>query len=421
MYLSLSSSGPIEWNHNQESSLIQDVSPFSPAYDGRSTTTLRERMRELYLQFLWLPESVMPLNQFVRMARSLARHSAPASSADDEAHPLHAALDGVTLTGKWCSYKYQERLPNALVVPPRAPCADTGADTDTDREASIMRFVLDRHAPRPERPEGPARDRDRDPSRSSSDESRRWLSEIEKREVKIQILLHLLKLTLPGPCSAAPVRPLPVPSHARKKRRRVQPSSDEEVDPTPRSVLEDRLEGLMDRLVLWQMALPDVEAGADGTKPVRDWMQMFCDDVVQPAFSQELPEQYKLLRQKLFRIPQWMSSSDAESDGDNDMNDSNDAKSTPQDEERPDHAALLFNSARARTNNADSKHGSAAQSRSRSLSISLEQEAGMRRTESNPRRVLHREVSMSKVFKGRRNGNDGTDQGAATTCEEGRR
>jgi hypothetical protein len=42
----------------------------------------------------------------------------------------------------------------------------------------------------------------------------------------------------------------------------------------------------MDRLVLWQMALPDAEtadANIDGTKPLRDWMQTFCDDVVQPA------------------------------------------------------------------------------------------------------------------------------------------
>ena len=63
----------------------------------------------------------------------------------------------------------------------------------------------------------------------------------------------------------------------------MQPSSDEEEDTTPRVILEDRLEGLMDRLVLSQMALPDAEVGADGTKPVRDWTQTFCDDVVQPA------------------------------------------------------------------------------------------------------------------------------------------
>ena len=56
MYSSLSTSGPIKWNHNQESTLFQHASPFEPAYDGRSTATLAERARELYMQFLWLPE-----------------------------------------------------------------------------------------------------------------------------------------------------------------------------------------------------------------------------------------------------------------------------------------------------------------------------------------------------------------------------
>jgi hypothetical protein len=102
------------------------------------------------------------------------------------------------------------------------------------------------------------------------------------RRVKIQILLHLLKLSLPGHCPPIPVRPVPVPLRV-PQRRRVQQSSDEDEDTTPRSILEDRLEGLMDRLVLWQMAFPDAEADADGTKPVRDWTQTFCDDVVQPA------------------------------------------------------------------------------------------------------------------------------------------
>ena len=41
-------------------------------------------------------------------------------------------------------------------------------------------------------------------------------------------------------------------------------------------------------------------------------------------------------------------------------------------------------------------------SRSRSLSASLEQEADMRRAEPKTRKVLQREVSMSKVFKGPR-------------------
>ena len=113
--------------------------------------------------------------------------------------------------------------------------------------------------------------------------------------VQIQILLHLLKLSLPGRCPCAPVQPVPVhSSHARKRRRRAQLQSsgddddddvfgDGKVETTSRNILEDRVEGLMDRLVLWQMALPDAEANADGTKTVRDWTQVFCDDVVQPA------------------------------------------------------------------------------------------------------------------------------------------
>ena len=197
MYSSLSSSGPVKWNHNQESSLLQDVSPFSPAYDGRSTTaTVNERIRELYLQFLWLPEvrtrtvqrpfflnlpifnfffglfltntglsqSVMPLNQFVNMiVQLLARHSPTTASPDDDVHPLHAALDGILLTGKWCSYKYQEQLPNFIS---HTPCDDT--------EASIMLFVLERHAMCP----GPSKE----PVQNSLDDKKRWLSEIEKRE-----------------------------------------------------------------------------------------------------------------------------------------------------------------------------------------------------------------------------------------------
>jgi hypothetical protein len=70
---------------------------------------------------------------------------------------------------------------------------------------------------------------------------------------------------------------------------------------------------------------------------------------------------------------------------------------------------MLFDShANAVADSCNTKHSrdaSRSQSRSRSLSVSLEQEAaaGLRRTESKPRRVLQREVSMSKVFKTRRN------------------
>ena len=108
-------------------------------------------------------------------------------------------------------------------------------------------------------------------------------------------------------------------------------------------------------------------------------------------FAQTLQDQYKFLRRKLFRIPQWTSDSDPGSDSDADNNDNKPVQNTTK--------PLFDNNSHA---NANTTH-SALQSRSRSLSVSLEQEAGLRRTESKPRRVLQRDVSMSKVFKGRRN------------------
>ncbi|KAH9064548.1 hypothetical protein EDB87DRAFT_1250342 [Lactarius vividus] len=271
--------------------------------------------RELYLQFLWLPEvrSTMPLGQFVHMIQLLARPHSTSSSSDD-VHPLHPALDDILLTGNWCTYKFQERLLQSVVAAASHAHASSGADL----EVSIMLFVLERYALlREDQSESGERACD------SLDDKKRWLSGIEKREVQIQILLHLLKLSLPGKCPCIPARPVPMrSSHAQKRRRVAQRQSSggddddggDRVEATPRSILEDRLEGLMDRLVLWQMALPDAEASADGTKTVRDWTQAFCDDVVQPAFAQKLPEQYKLLRRKLFRIPQWTSSEEDEGD-----------------------------------------------------------------------------------------------------------
>jgi hypothetical protein len=119
----------------------------------------------------------MPLNQFVNMVQLLARHhsaTATTASPDDDdddvdvpVHPLHAALDGgILLTGKWCSYKYQDQLPNFFI---------SNASCKKDLEASIMLFVLERHALCP----GPSKE---PVQQNSIDDKKRWLSEIEKRE-----------------------------------------------------------------------------------------------------------------------------------------------------------------------------------------------------------------------------------------------
>jgi hypothetical protein len=118
------------------------------------------------------------------------------------------------------------------------------------------------------------------------------------------------------------------------------------------------------------------------------------------SFAQKLPEKYKLLRRKLFRIPQWTSSSDSDSDADAGAYEGASTQSV----QGPDPPTLFNPGTNAHAHTNKTNRSAAAQSRSRSLSVSLEQEAaGMRRTESKPRRVLQREVSMSKVFKNRRN------------------
>ena len=97
MYSSLSTNGPVKWNHNQESTLFQHASPFEPAYDGRSTATLAERMRELYLQFLWLPEVrvFFPPSSSARRAKATPTNNPPFSKNDfgqlTQRRPVHDA------------------------------------------------------------------------------------------------------------------------------------------------------------------------------------------------------------------------------------------------------------------------------------------------------------------------------------------
>ena len=200
MYSSLSTNGPVKWNHNQETTFFQHASPFEPAYDGRSTTTLAERTRELYLQYLWLPEvrvffsapreshaylyqSTMPLGQLVKMIQLLARqHSASSSSSSssssDIMHPLHPALDDILLTGSWCTYKYQERLLPSVVVAAATGAASHAPQGSSDLEVSIMLFVLEHHALCEEDQDQQQQQR----ACCSLDDQKRWLSGIEKRE-----------------------------------------------------------------------------------------------------------------------------------------------------------------------------------------------------------------------------------------------
>ena len=58
--------------------------------------------------------------------------------------------------------------------------------------------------------------------------------------------------------------------------------------------LEDKLESLMDKLAMWQLlrSIDDhgISASSNGkSKDDRDWMQIFCEDVVHETFVHSQP------------------------------------------------------------------------------------------------------------------------------------
>ena len=94
--------------------------------------------------------------------------------------------------------------------------------------------------------------------------------------VQIQIILYLLKLSLPGP---APPPPAPLESPKKRKRSvRPQPA-------VPVLTLEDHLEVFMNKLSMWQLvATLDLSGKLRDTKDERDWMQIFCEDIIEPQY-----------------------------------------------------------------------------------------------------------------------------------------
>lgn len=117
--------------------------------------------------------------------------------------------------------------------------------------------------------------------------------------VQVQVLLLFLLLSLPGaPAPTEAVRSAPElppslsPSKSKKRKRRGS-------SPVPPPVsMQDRLESFMDKMSMWQlMSSIDEEedkraqggrSDAKGKQKAvdeRDWMQIFCEDVVEPKYD----------------------------------------------------------------------------------------------------------------------------------------
>ncbi|KAF7354841.1 hypothetical protein MSAN_01398500 [Mycena sanguinolenta] len=294
-----------------------------------------------YFQFLWLPESIMPLNLLVP---SLLRVQTPDATR-------HAMLERLLLTTRSVTNKYHVELPYIL--------ANGGGQGE--EEESIMWFAVTH--------EKSENEQDEDPWLNDSWRSK-WMDRMERREVQVQILLYLLKLSLPG----LPDVPLDVSSPSKKRRKIGEPRAPS---------LEDRLEAFMDKLSMWQL-VNTLDQGMLHRKEDRDWMQVFCEDVVEPRFGGSLPAQIELLRSKIFPHSPFSDSSDSE----------NGRATSPDIPTKRARGSSILEVKKTTLE--------PARSRSRSLSVTLAEEREREREGSvGARKRLNREVSMKRAFKPR--------------------
>ncbi|KAG6814264.1 hypothetical protein H0H92_015379 [Tricholoma furcatifolium] len=359
LHYTISAKSRLNWNAAQEKSISNDY-PFAMGDE-----TDEDYVARVYLQFLWLPESIMPLNLLVP---SLQR----VSSDPSQPHPLHNHLKPLLQTARTASRKYHVELPNIL----------SNGGGAGEIEETMMWYALSyekadedlwtrTHNIR----EGPWED---------EKWRARWLERMERREFQIQILLYFLKLSVSGP--------LPPPSSPNKKEGG-RGHGKINLEPSP----EDCLEIFMDKLSMWQLmgGLEDsAEAGPSKAKPL-DWMQTFFEDIVKPQFGKQLPEMCTLMRSKVFPNSPFSDSSAPSSPA-------SPRATSPDDLQPPARESTRYASPALSTTSSKAPQ-TLVRNRSRSLSISLAQERIERERSvtagASKKRVLNREVSMSRAFK----------------------
>ncbi|KAF8452540.1 hypothetical protein L210DRAFT_846508 [Boletus edulis BED1] len=386
--LTLLTSSSARWTATQEKTIARDY-PFTDIH----LETPDQFVVRMYLQFLWLPESIMPIHLLVP---SLQRVQDASPQSPDSPHPLHALLDPLLLSVRSVTSKYHTDLPQIL--------AQDGGEGEL--EESMMWYTLGYEMSGVG--EGGMNVNNEDAIMLEEKSRNIWFERLERREVQIQILLYLLKLSLPGPCSPLPRVKIPandvVPSTKKKRQKErakyIVPSTHE------------RLESFMDKLSMWQLVINmnDLNKNRDE----RDWMQAFCENVVERQFKSTLPDMCALLRRKLF------PHSPFSADDDTDTRSSPESQVAGSNHPRPSRK-LARSSTSTSVSQSKSKpnpkpiqrsssvvsHTTAsdARSRSRSLSVSLAQDASARRSSSTSgtslKRALSREVSMSRGFKPR--------------------
>ncbi|KAI0631392.1 DNA replication regulator SLD3-domain-containing protein [Trametes polyzona] len=392
----------VKWLATQERNINREL-----PYTDSATETPEEYVLRTYLQFLWLPQSIMPL-QLLLPALLRVAHSSPSTSQTPSAHPLHSLLQPILLTSRASSQKYHNRISQLL--------AEEAEPADAEEEYMWFAYQKDKT--------GDAEPREGEDEDEAHERLKHaWLERMERREVQIQIVLHFLLLTLPGPGASSdaaqtqeePTRALPLPpplSPSKPKKRRRRERGKPLAPPLAPAPLEERLESYMDKLAMWQL-MRSVDStlgraptggvsagtglGGGQDKDERDWMQAFCEDLVEPLFKEKLPELCALFRSKLFP-------DSAASDADT-VDLSPPASPKPVKKKLKSSASAASSSTTA--GSSKGKDNTSQRSRSRSLSMSLEQEQRERSRSVSigpgglRKRAIVREVSMTTVFKGK--------------------
>ncbi|KAI6042727.1 hypothetical protein EDC04DRAFT_2866669 [Pisolithus marmoratus] len=328
-----------------------------------------------YLQCLWLPESIMPLTLLVPSLRRVQEHTASSPGSE---HPLHALLEPLLLSTRSSSAKYHIELPRIL--------ANNGGAGEI--EETTMWYALNYEkvgSGEGDEENGVQSGNSGDVAMMEDKWKNAWLERLERREVQIQILLYLLKLSLPGPSA---------------RRRKEKPIT---VIPSP----AERLESFMDKLSTWQLIsrMDDTHAGnATGCRHFARISLSHSEKstirMTRTRFKTTLPDMCKILRSKVFPRSPF-----ADDNGGSDTDIASNRSSSPVPTSKPS------TSKASKTKKERSKqdlHRSAfvsSTNRPRSLSISLAQDASTRRSNSGTsttlKRALSREVSMSRTFKPR--------------------
>ncbi|TRM60336.1 hypothetical protein BD626DRAFT_571758 [Schizophyllum amplum] len=294
----------VKWTVSQEKQILKDVPwieqpPTQPDQAGPSsgTSDAEAFLARTYLQYLWLPESIMPLTGLVHALRRISHTSSNDCTDTTTPHPLHALLDPLLLTARSASHKYHTELTAIL--------AAGGGEGEAEEAMMWFAFEHEKHGDAPDRPiddDDPSA-MDADPAATEDAEAQwqsRWLDRMERRERHAAPTRH----AHPPPTTTTTTQTsTPAQPPSPRKRRRKDP------EPAPLAP-EVYLEAFMDKLSMWQLvrgldprlrAKPSPAPGrSTAADDERDWMQVFCEDVVEVLFKQDLPDLCALLRSKVF-------------------------------------------------------------------------------------------------------------------------